>query len=176
MDIPEWDGARVSVIRRLQSIAEQVAPGTETFEIADHAIDLALSTARVQATPAPLLFRNVWRNARYIVRRRRAAALVLDPLSEDSPIGRRILDGVLILASAPHTPEDLLIAADLEARIRCEAARLDRCGAQCFDGLVAGEPLDETARNLHITPRRVKRIRARIRGLTRRIAYVPRVA
>ena len=176
MEIPEWNDVRVSVIRRLQSIAEEVPPGTETFEIADHAIDLALSTARAQATPAPLLFRNVWRNARYIVRRRRATALVLDPLSEDSPIGRKIADGALIPPSAPHTLEDHAVAADLEARIRWEAARLDRCGAQCFDGLLAGESLDETARLLNITPRRVKRIRARIRAAAWRIAYVPRAA
>jgi hypothetical protein len=168
MQRPEWDDTRVGVIRRLQSIIEKVPPGTETYEIADHAIDLALSTNR-EGRSAALLFRNVWRNARYILRRRRD--LILDPLNDDSVIGRQIADGELVGAAAPETPEDQLVAVDLAARIRGAAARLDRRGAECFDGLVIGETLVETARSLNITPRRVKRMRAQIRAMARELAY-----
>ena len=173
MQSPEWDDTRVSVVCRLQSIIEKVPPGTETFEIADHAIGLALSANRDDRNPA-LLFRNVWRNARYILRRRRE--LILDPLNDDSVIGRQIADGELACASAPATPEEQAIAADLASRIRGAVARLDRRGAECFDGLVAGETLLETALSLRITPRRVKRIRAQIRAMAHTLAYRERAA
>jgi len=163
MAAPEWDAARVGVVRRLQSISRGVTPGTETFEIADRAISLALSAHRRDAS-SELLFRNVWRNARYVHRRRRR--VILDPFTDDSPLGRKLADGELAVGFA--TPEQELVAADLAAHIRLAASSHDRYGGQCFDDLIAGETVKETARKLRITPRRVKRIRAHIRDVARR--------
>lgn len=170
MLVPEWDDTRVSVVRRLHSIAASAPPGTETFEIADHAVELALSANRNDVSPA-LLFRNVWRNARFVLRRRRHRELILDPLTEDTAIGRMIAEGELRGTSTQDTPDDQLVAQDLAERIRSEASRRDQRAAECFDDLVAGESLDESARNLRITPRRVKRVRAHIRAVARRLAY-----
>jgi hypothetical protein len=164
MVAPEWDAARVSVVRRLQSISRGLTPGMETFEIADRAISLALSAHRRDASPE-LLFRNVWRNARYVHRRRRRR-IVLDPFTDDSQFGRKLADGEL--ADGFATPEQQLIAADLAAHIRRAVAGHDRYSGLCFDGLIAGETAKETAQRLRITPRRVKRIRAHIRVVARR--------
>ena len=51
--------ARWGVILRLQSIQDRFS-GTETAEVADHAISLALNENR----PSSFLFRNVWRDAK----------------------------------------------------------------------------------------------------------------
>lgn len=173
MLLPVSGDARVSVVRHLQAIADEVPPGTETSEIADHAIDLALSPTRDDPSPA-LLFRNVWRNARFIVRRRRE--VVLDPITADSPVGRLLEDGALSAVSKPETPEDLIIAKDLAERIRGAADCVDRHGAECFDGLLAGESLEETAQRLHITPRSVRHIRAQIRAFARCLIHEKRAA
>lgn len=164
MQSPEWDDTRLSVIRRLQFITATFPVGSEASEIADHAIELALSTKRNDRS-APLLFRNVWRNARYIVRRRRK--FVLDPLTERSAVGRQIVRGELARCGAPRTPEELVVATDLAERIRGAAARIDRLGTECFDGMIAGDSLEETAHSLNINTRRVKRIRAYIRWFAR---------
>ena len=173
MPPPEWDGARTSVVQRLQSITKKHPPGTEVFEVADHAISLAIATNRGDQSPG-FLFRNLWRNAQFIVRRRRR--LTFDAFDEDSVIDRRIATGELVCASAPESPEDQIVAIDLAERIRGAAAEFDPRGAECFDCLVAGETLAVTARSLSITPSRVKRVRAQIRAVARLFAYRQRAA
>ncbi len=175
MRTPKWEPSRVSVVRRLQAIAAACSPGTEMFEIADRAVDLAMSNSRSEANPA-LFFRNVWRNARFIVRRKRPRELIFDSMHEDSPIGSRIANGELRNLAGPATPEEISIATDLEVRIRFEAGQVDALGAECFDGLVAGQTLDETARTLSISTRRVRQARERIRAAARRVISYDRVA
>jgi hypothetical protein len=176
MEIPDWDGARTSVVLRLQGIAGRAVPGTETSEIADHAITLALSALRVETSPA-LLFRNVWRNSRHVLRRRRRRQiLTIDSLDESTPLGRRLNSGELDDAVTARTPEDEAIAADLEQRIRVEVSRLNPRAVDCFDGLLFGETVEETAIRLHITPRHVKHVRSSIRRIVRMLAADSRAA
>lgn len=176
MKSPIWDDARTSVVRRLQAIIAAAVPGTETSEIAEHAISLALSAVRTETSPA-LLFRNVWRNSRHVHRRRRRRQLLtIDSLDESTPLGRRLVAGELPGAVVTQTPEGELVAADLERRIRAGLGGLNTAAIDCLDGLLFGETVAETATRLHATPRQVRHIRSSIRRIARQLAIGSKAA
>jgi len=171
-----WDDARTSVIQRLQSISGKASPGTETSEIAEHAITLALSAVRIETSPG-LFFRNVWRNSRHVLRRsRRRRPLIIDALDESTPLGRRVLAGEAPGTAVIGTPEEMAITADLEQRIRADVSRLNGRASECFDGLLRGETVAETAMRLNTTPRYVRHIRSKIRQIARRLTIDARAA
>jgi hypothetical protein len=176
MKRPAWDETRASVVRRLQAIIGKAVPGTETSEIAEHAITLALSAVRNETGPA-LFFRNVWRNSRHVLRRRRRRQrLVIDALDETTSLGRRVIAGGLPGTEIVLTPESEAVAADLEERIRTEVSRLNETAVGCLDGLLLGETVDQTATRLQTTPQQVRSIRSSIRQIARVIATGSRAA
>ena len=160
-----WD-----VISRLQSLQNHAVPGSRRCDVAEHAVDLALSAKRAADNPETLLARVLEDSGRVIRRRRRRARELFiadlrrqaDPVNDEGDFADPPLRGL----SAPVTPEDIVIARGIEAELRDRiSATYPHDGPRCLDGMLTDETLDETATALGTSTRRVKRIRAAIRRL-----------
>src|SRR5205807_5402582 len=118
-----WD-----VIQHLHSRLRDLPPGTESAEIAEHALTLALHPGR-RAKDSPLLLHDLWRNAQHSIRRTRARSAAL--------VERVVASGADSPAAIDHvTPEDLCVARDLVARLRTVVAQIGPGPIRCLDGLL----------------------------------------
>lgn len=163
---------RYRVVLKLQNLLKNSKIASETADIAEHAIDLALNPTR-QAENASYLLRNVWRDASKILRRRDAnnpsISLNVEPL----------IDG---LACYPHsflrlvdntTPEALAITNQIEEKLKGAMAAIAPYANRCLEGMIAGETLQETATATGQTTRRIRRLRQRIRLIAEKLLGRP---
>lgn len=137
------------------------------FEIADHAISLALNPNR----PFNAYFaRNTWRDAKSVVlrqRRRQKARFV--PLSGQTEEGNHHELSVEVQAALTTQDSPLadteraLVWADAYSRLRSALDQRNRYAARCLDGWRDGEEEQETAAALGISREYVKKLRRLIR-------------
>lgn len=148
---------QADVAVRLHAQLQRRNPGSPGYEIAEKALSLVFNAGR-EASHAPFLHRNVLRDAKRILRRarsRRPEALVDEP-------------DVLV---DPHgsSPEDVARVKRLADFLRDVAREVHPLGAECFEGLLAGETLSETSKRAGLLETEVKRVRAVIRSAAREV-------
>lgn len=149
-----WD-----VVGKLYSRLQRLTPGTQEAEAIDHAITLALNLER-QAHNVSFLVYDVLRNARYS--RRRTQKRCGDLSKKLNAYATQI---------AAHlncaTPKAICIAQEIEAKIRETLAQGDSHMMRCFEGMLLGESISETATACGISRRSVDRARQKIRTISR---------
>lgn len=160
-------GVRFAAVRQLQERRSRFVPGSFAYDIADHAITLALSPRRPTPNPG-YLQRNALRDARRVLARA-GKRIRTDALTPDTPLGREIEAGVHPGAiESITTPESLAASALL---LRCikrhVSTRLGSRGLRCLSGLLEGESPDESAAALGVSPRTADRVRAQVRAVVR---------
>jgi hypothetical protein len=131
--------ARTSVIQRLQATASKHNPGSEKFERADLAIDLALSPDRCSEL-APFLMRNLKRDARRILNFQPHHEVLFSTIENtalattadsDEPM---TLEKVLPQSRHP-SPDEEVIANELEEKVRRAVKPLPN-GEACLDAML----------------------------------------
>ena len=138
--------ARLSAVETLQRLRARHVPGSARFDEIDHAIDLALKPKRAVGA---FLVRNVLRDARRVLRRRRGRRrLTLESnyvITPGEPAS--IIDRLVDLAS----PEDEVSTFDL---VREALARSPEIGRQSrlLQYLIEGRSMREVADLLAISP------------------------
>lgn len=162
-------GVRFDAVLHLQKRLERTRPDSDAHERADLALYLVLSDRR-QADTARSLIRNACRDARKLLVRRRQR-VTTDPLTGDTPLGLAAVHGKLPACVIRETPLDLLIAADLERRIRSDVrAAHGARGVRVLDALLSGESVQDTASALDVSLRTVERLRLAVRSSAAQIA------
>lgn len=154
---------RWTVAGKLYSRLQTLPPGTREAEVTEHAISLALNSGR-QSKNATFFFYDVLRNARHSTGRTQVRHSVL--FNNLAAHSAQALDSVDY-----KTPEALCIADEIEDKIRDAAARSGPHTVHCFDGMLAGESVTETARRCGISTRSVERARQRIREIARPLFF-----
>lgn len=162
---------RWNVILTLQKIMSRSMPGSRVFDIADKAIELALSPQRI---PENLRYfrRNVWRNAAYSVARSQKShhLISLDsmtPQAESTNIATQISPCEL---ADPFTPEDHFSGMQLESLITVISEQVaPGQGAGCAKGLIAKDTIKEISCDLQVSPRTVKRLLSKVRIISQEI-------
>lgn len=171
-------------------------PGSRASAEIEKAIDYALSPSRTQSEPTFLEY-EVRRNARTAVKRVASAeARVLASIATLTAPAHRAFTGT-VLTSTPHselehqvrrhrtrtcgpagkvagteidvvlTPEDVVVTADLEFRLRTQVrAEAGEVAAAVFDGLISEHSVKEIAAGLGVSTRTVERARTKIRAIT----------
>ncbi len=149
-----WD-----VVGKLYSRLQRLIPGTQEAEAIDHAITLALNPER-QAQNVSFLVYDVLRNARYSRRRTQKRC---------GDFSKKL--NAYATQTAAHlnckTPEAICIAQEIEAKIRETLAQSDSHMMRCFEGMLVGESISETAIACWISRRSVDRARQKIRTISR---------
>jgi DNA-directed RNA polymerase specialized sigma24 family protein len=149
-----WD-----VVGKLYSRLQRLTPGTQEAEAIDHAITLALNPER-QAQNVSFLVYDVLRNARYSRRRTQKRC---------GELSKKL--NVYATQTAAHlnckTPEAICIAQEIEVKIRETLAQRDSHIMRCFEGMLLGESISETATACGISRRSVDRARQKIRTISR---------
>jgi hypothetical protein len=149
-----WD-----VVEKLYSRLQRLTPGTQEAEAIDHAITLALNPER-QAQNVSFLVYDVLRNARYSRRRTQKRC---------GELSKKL--NVYATQTAAHlnckTPEAICIAQEIEVKIRETLAQRDSHIMRCFEGMLLGESISETATACGISRRSVDRARQKIRTISR---------
>ncbi|MCC6419629.1 MAG: hypothetical protein IT429_15460 [Gemmataceae bacterium] len=141
MCLPNPD-ARASVIQSLQATASRNNPGSYEYELADRAVELALSPGRVADNPA-FLTRNVKRDAARFLQNQQDPEVFLSSLEaglKKKAIGDvepPSVESVLPPAKTPE-PVDELAAAELEDLVRT-AVKGRPIGEDCLDAMLANE-------------------------------------
>jgi hypothetical protein len=140
--------------------ARAALPGSERADVAEHAVTLMLG--RTGAEGQRWLLENVLRNARHSVRRSRQRHLRLIESSRqlamrNQPTGatRGFIDH--------DSPESLVLAAELKDLLAAKAAEIGPVAQRTLVGLLAGETLEETAADAHVSVSTVKRVRRQLR-------------
>lgn len=153
-----WD-----VVDGLYSRLRGFAPGSDTAEVAEHAISLAISGERTHKS-VPFLLHDVWRNAQYSVRRsrERRAALV-------NKAGAELSHGGEVVER--ETPESLYLAQELATTVRRAVAGTDRSLVECLDGMLRGDTVAETRAAMRASRSSVDRARQRVREIAYPLAY-----
>lgn len=159
--------ARWAVVSQFQRRRDRRNVNSFEFEIADHAVSLALNpNRRFDAYFA----RNTWRDAKSVVlrqRRRRKARFV--PLHTQTEEGNHLDLSVEVQAalttedSALTDTERTLVWTDAYSRLRNALDRRNRYAARCLDAWRDGEEEQETAAALGISRDYVKKLRRLIR-------------
>ncbi len=148
-----WD-----VVGKLYSRLQRLTPGTQEAEAVDHAITLALNPER-QAQNVSFLVYDVLRNARYSKQRAQ---------KRRSELFKKL--NAYTRQTAAHinneTPEAVCIAQEIEVKIREILAQGDSYMIRCFDGMLVGESISETATACGISRRSVDRARHKIRTIS----------
>jgi hypothetical protein len=150
----QWD-----VVGKLYSRLQRLTPGTQEAEAIDHAITLALNPER-QAQNVSFLVYDVLRNARYSRQRTQKRC---------GDLSKKL--NAYATQTAAHinckTPEAICIAQEIEAEIRQTLAQGDSHMMRCFEGMLVGESISETATACGISRRSVDRARQKIRAISR---------
>lgn len=147
-------GVAASLYSQLAKLPE----GSEPAEIAERALSLV---SRHRKLSGANVYFDVWRNARYSYRRSQARARrMLSELTDSHPTGFGLAASG---GQRVPTPEEYAVAQDLEDRIRASAERLSPLGARCLEGMLIGEPAEETAQALAVSVSSVHRLRRAIR-------------
>lgn len=154
--------ARFSAIRQLQAIRTNHLPGSPRYEEVEHAIDLALNERRAVD---PYLVRNVLRDARRIIDRKRKAwphVQFVDEIPRSNDDGPLSQDAVAVMDFT--TPEALVTAGQFADAIVAEVASSSQHAARVMEGLLADEPIAITAKASGISEARVNQLRRKLRG------------
>jgi hypothetical protein len=120
-NITVLEAARASAIETLQNIRDRFSPGSFYFDVADHAIDLALSPRR---NADGFLVRNTWRDSKRILsRQKKDSPIILSLDDEFSVNGHDGSDSEEIslhdrCASSMFTPDQMCSENDLESALR----------------------------------------------------------
>lgn len=151
--------------------------GSDRAEIYELAISYALSPGRTQQNPK-FLTHDVLRDARktFFRRQRREHKLVEEIGAAVGPTQTKGVEQVLAssnmvagLSLVDNKPlEDRLVTIELEQEIRYGVSALGAKAIRCFDGLLSGEEIQETATALGSSTRTVDRYRKKIRGVASR--------
>lgn len=154
--------ARCGAVLALQNLRARRAPDSFDFEIADYAIDLALSDKRPETS---YLVVNVLKDARSVLtrkkRRHRARGMLLLDETLSTAAGQELAEA---MTAAQRPLADDVASYHSYQKLR---ARLGDQGYlhQCLDGWLDGEELLETAQRLGISREYVKKLRGRIRSI-----------
>jgi hypothetical protein len=162
-----FEPARWAVVSQFQRRYGNRDVNSFEFEIADHAISLALNSGR----PFDAYFaRNAWRDAKSIVlrqRRRKQARFV--PLYRQAEEGNdlefsgEVQDALAAQDGGSHDAEHVLVWADAYSHLRDALDRRNRYAVRCLDGWRDGETEQETSAALGISRDYVKKLRRLIR-------------
>lgn len=160
-----YPDARASVIQSQQNIARRHSPGSYEYELADHAVELALSPDRAADNPA-YLTRNVNRDAARYLKNRRTPEVFLSTLeaalkAKAAGDEQASVESMLPPAKTPE-PVDELAAAELEKMVRTAVKDLP-IGEECLEAMLEDEPPGDTADRLGVPVHRVWRTRSDIR-------------
>lgn len=152
--------ARCDALSTLQSLRDRRDTSSIEYDVADHALSLAMSPSRDDTR---YLARDCLRNARSIVvrSRRRSREGGVDFLSPAAAEGD---PAELVAAETPDPFERALwrtTYAVFVERIRA----LGRDAERALAGMVEDEPVERTAREAGMSPRKLKSLRAQIRRL-----------
>jgi hypothetical protein len=155
---------RSDVILRLHSLMRSTAPGEYLFEIADHAVDLALSPSRSDDVVG-FLYRNVLRDSRRILSRRHVKMMSIDAEvgEPEFEFGDHFTAEESRKLCAWPNPLEEIEAAEIEATLRERLGERGQENGRCLAGILEGENVEETARAVGRSPRHVKRTRSRIK-------------
>ncbi len=160
--------ARWAAVEQLQRRCANRDPSSFEFEVADHAISLALNPNR----PIDAFFaRNVHRDAKSIVaRRRRRVRSRFVPLygrghDNELALSADVEDGLTKDNAALCDLERSCISADAYARLRAALEKRNRYAPACLDGWRDGQEASETAAALGISRDYVKKLRCLIREI-----------
>ena len=149
-----WD-----VVEKLYSRLQRLIPGTQEAEAVEHAITLALSAKR-RTQNVSFLIHDVLRNAKSSKQR-----------TQKRRGDRSKKLNAYATQTATYinckTPEAICIAQEIEAKIRETLALSDPHMVRCFDGMLVGENISETAAACGISRRSVDRARKKIRTISR---------
>ncbi|MBD2005422.1 MULTISPECIES: hypothetical protein [Cyanophyceae] len=148
-----------ALLRQLYLRLQRLAPGTREYEITDRAISLALNSGR-QSRSVEFLFHDVLRNAQHSILRTYARRVVF--LKNFTAYSAQALDSI-----NEKTPEANCIASEMEDKIREALAQDGSELINCFDGMLVGESIAETAARCGISRRSVDRARQKIREISR---------
>ena len=153
------------VVESLQARIDSTVPGSLEHDSAEYAIRYALSRRR---NPSNEIFflHDVLRDARKsVLRHRERETKLFEKISSALSPSVRFND-IGILASCQNvagygvvdnwTPEDMFLAKELEERIREQVSQLGSLALRCFEDMLAGESLGQTAGTLNVSERTVK--------------------
>jgi hypothetical protein len=158
---------RLDVVRRLQtqllrSTGQSQESSAQREDILDHAIELALNGRREVLT-VPFLYRNVIRDSRRIVKRRRERH-PFEPFEDE-----------MALECGGHgsrypRQDEVAIADEFRERLQSYTLCVHAKGEECLAGLLAGETVEESSAATGLTPRQVRYAREGIREAARVLA------
>ena len=155
--------ARWHAVSKLQKIRSHHAPGSFESDVADCAIDLALSPDRKEDN---FFLRNVWRDARSICikRKRRTAERVFVTVSTDGEDDSKTPHSNPIeLAGTALSIEGILGLREQIQQLYAAVSGTNRYAGAVLDGWFEGYEMAETAETLQISERYVKKLRVVIR-------------
>jgi hypothetical protein len=166
--------AAVEVVERCQRRLRLLEPGSETAEVVEHAMTLAMSSGRPSKAP-DFLFGDALRDARRtIVRSRNRTLRVV------RETGRLATQGVRTGATAgfidSESPEQRVLARELVAILRQHAHDLGGPAPRVLDGLLTDEPELETAAAAGVSRSTVTRLRRAFRSCASLNGYAPPAA
>lgn len=160
--------ARFRAIQKLQSIRDRHRPGSYRHDVADYAIDLALSERR---KGNEFLVRNTLRDASNILRRsirRRPAQFSLDAeLPEQTQVEVTTLHD-LVPATAP-TPAERCEQTDLEGVLRRRLGDASSPHRLALDSIVVGETAPEFSARTNLSQSYFKKLKSEIRDEAKRL-------
>jgi hypothetical protein len=158
-------GATLSAILHFQRQYASLTPGSERAAITERAISIAVRRSFQGASNQHF---DIWRNARFAhwrsEKRRREAHSQLKEGTVRGVAGVAATGG-----QTSPTPEELLIAADLEAHLRLVSAQVHPHGERTLHGMLTGELESETAEAVGVAPRTIRRVRRAIRVQAERL-------
>lgn len=155
---------RWSVIERLQRQMLTSKPGSFQHDRADHAVDLALRPERPVRSRTHTLRTLLQDAGRTVSRRQRRhrRRYVPQPSDDSEPRAYQTPD------KRTSQPYDALIAAETDAELRDRLASIPQA-TECFDAMLGGEPVAQTAHRLGVHDHRIEYLRGWIRRLAREI-------
>jgi hypothetical protein len=152
------------VVESLQHELAKAQPGSTQEGILEKALDYALSDDRPRVS-APFLQHDVLRDARKAVYRTAALAQRFQSQLDHIVARGGRLAGFGLVDSG--SPERLFLASELEGAVRSEISRRSgSMGIRCFDGMLDGDSVDESARTLEVSASTIDRTRRQVRRIT----------
>jgi hypothetical protein len=152
-----WD-----VVESLQTHIRNRYPGSQGFDYADKAIDLALSENRVAESPG-FLRRNVMRDARRILRRQRPAVSL-----SQMAVAAELPEAELVDAGVSANPALLVAATDLRDTLYDRIKNIP-LGREILDARLKGVSITDCARSLGVHRHQLDHAIAKIKAITKKL-------
>lgn len=141
--------SRWSIVVELQQSLHYLRPGSETADIIEHAISLAINS-KSQEINRSFFRHDIIRNARFSLLRTKARQ-------------RQLLKKAALLTEIGTEDSGLYTSSNLKAELREVVAQSGENLARCFDGMVNGESVAATALACGVSRRTVDRLRHTVR-------------